>query len=232
VRLLRYRPAPPEFDRPARLCLEGIKVHTIPLVWMLVPAVLAYIQYSIAGGSTISLGSWPPDPATIAILVLLGIQLLIIFFAVQYGLIGTIRFARTGSVAEAFSLREIWKTSVRIGFINNYLGIAVVVAAWVIFSLCLRGVALVPYAGPVIALCLGPVPIVFCSRFVAHFCDEDQYPLVAGAGGAPAIRAPLPAPLREMVIEYIFWLVVLAALVVLCFTPMAIVAASIIRWLP
>jgi hypothetical protein len=232
VRLLRYRPAPPEFDRPARLCLEGIKAHTIPLVWMLVPAVLAWVQYSIAGSSTVSLGSWPPDPATVAILVLFAIQLLIIFYAAQYGLIGTIRFARTGSVREAFALPEIRKTAVRIGFVNYYLGFAVVVLAWILFSISLRVVYLVPYAGPVIALFLGPVPIVFCSRFVAHFCDEDQYPAVAGAVGETTIRAPPPSTTRGMVAEYVFWLAVLAALVVLCFTPMALIAASIIRWLP
>lgn len=223
---------PPDFDRTLLLCLDGMKVHAIPLVWILVPSVLAYVQYSIAGSSTVSLVLWPPDPATAAILVLLAIQLLILFYAMQYGLIGAIRFARTGSVAEAFSLAEIRKTAVRIGFVNYYLGFAVVVAAWILFSLSLRMITLVPAAGPVISLGLSPVPLVFCSRFVAHFCDEDEYLPAENSDGNQEVPALPALQIRALAAEYLFWLAVLAVLVVLCFTPMAVVAASLLRLAP
>lgn len=231
VRLLRNDPVPPDFDRPFLLCLDGMKLPVIPLVWMLVPSILAFVQYSIAGSSTITVNIWQPDPATIIILVLLAIQLLILFYATYYGLIGVIRFARTGSVREAFALLEIRKTAARIGFVNYYLGFGVVVVAWMLFSLCLRGISLLPSAGPFITLCLGSVPIVFCSRFVAHFCDEDQYPLCEGMSGVPELCTPSPLRARALVAEYLVWLVILAVLVFLCFTPMVLVVGYLGRFL-
>lgn len=232
VRLLRNNPDPPEFDRPLLLCLDGIKVHTIPLVWMLVPAILAFLQFTVAGSSTVTVDFGHPDPATILILALFAAQLLIIFYAVQYGLIGMIRFARTGSVREAFALLKIKGTFDRIGYVNYYLGFGVVVLSWLLFTLSLRGVALVPYAGPIIALFLGPVPTVFCSRFVAHFCDDDEYSPAEPQGRENAAVARPSLPARILAAEYLFWLAILAALVVLCFTPIALVVASVSRLKP
>lgn len=122
VRLLRDDPVPPEFDRPLALCLDGIKVHTIPLVWMLAPTLLAFVQFSLAGGSAVSVDLWHPNPAARVILLLLTAQIVIVLIAVQYITIGAIRFARTGRMADAFALREIWKTTVRIGIVNYYTG--------------------------------------------------------------------------------------------------------------
>jgi hypothetical protein len=232
VRLLRNNPDPPGFDRPFLLCLDGIRAHTIPLVWMLVPALLAFAQFTVAGGSTITVDFGRLDPATLLILVLFAVQLLIFFYALQYGLIGMIRFARTGSVRQAFALLEIKRTFDRIGYVNYYLGFGVVVLAWLLFTLCLRGVSFVPYAGPAIALCLDPVPVVFCSRFVAHFCDEDQYSPGDTQGWAD-VAAPTPAlPSGTLAAEYLFWLAILAVLVVLCFTPLALIVASASRLIP
>lgn len=232
VRLFRNNPLPPEFDRPLLLCLDGIKVHTIPLVWMLVPAILAFLQFTVAGSSTVTVDPEHPDPATILILALFAAQLLIILYAVQYGLIGMIRFARTGSVREAFAILEIKGTFDQIGFVNYYLGFGVVVLSWLLFILSLRGVALVPYAGPVIALCLGPVPVVFCSRFVAHFCDDDEYSPAEAQGRENEAVARPSLPARILAAEYLFWLAILAALVVLCFTPIALIVASVSRLIP
>jgi hypothetical protein len=231
VRLFRKNPDPPEFDRPLLLCLDGIKAYTIPLVWILVPEILVFIQFTIAGSGTFSIILWPPDPATSLILVLLAVELVIFFYAVQYGLIGMIRFARTGSVREAFALLEIKRTFDRIGVVNYYLGFGIVVFSWLLFTLSLRGIAIMPYAGPVIALCLGPVPVVFCSRFVGHFCDEDAYsPGNVRSGENVAVADPSHQA-RALASEYLFWLAVLVMLVVLCFTPIALIAASVSRLL-
>ena len=96
VRLLRDDPQPPEFDHPLLLCLDGMKLQVIPLVWMLVPAVLAYVQYSIATSGTWFSSPWEPALKTALILLLLVIEIVIVFIAVQHVMIGAIRFARTG----------------------------------------------------------------------------------------------------------------------------------------
>jgi hypothetical protein len=232
VRLLRDDPLPPDFDHPFQLCLDGMKFHAIPLVWMLVPSVLAFVEYSVAGSSTVSITVWPPEPATITILVLLVLQVIILFIAVQYATIGTIRFALTGSVGAGLAVLEIRKTIGRIGIVNYYVALGVVAFIWLFFSLYLRGVALVPFAGPVISLCLSPVPTVYCFRFIAHFCDEERLSVGRVEGKTGAVQAPAPLSPRALVPEFLVWTVILAVLVVLCFTPMVLVFGAVSRLLP
>jgi hypothetical protein len=230
VRLLRDNPEPPGFDRPALLCLDGIKASTIPLVWIFVPSVLAYVQFLIAGDDTVTINLQHPDPAAVLILALLAVQVLIVFIAVQYAMIGAIRFARTGSVREGLAVVEIKRTLDRIGIINYFIALAIVSIVWFLFSLTLRGVALMPVAGPAISLALSPVPTVYCFRFMAHFCDEERW---SGKERQEDNR-DVPAPLSSSALlkEYLIWLPVLGALVVLCFTPMVLMAGLFFRFLP
>jgi hypothetical protein len=232
VRLLRDDPVPPDFDHPLLLCLDGIKVQVIPLVWMLVPSILAFVQYSIADSSLASGRPWEAFAGTILILVLLAIQIIILFIAVQYATIGAIRFARTGSVREGLAILEIKKTRDRIGMVNYFVGLGVVTVVWILFSLCLRGIALVPFAGPVISLCLSPVPTVYCFRFIAHFCDEERISAGQVEGKAGTVHAPAPVSARSLVPEFLAWILILAVLVILCFTPMVLVFGFISRSLP
>ena len=147
-------------------------------------------------------------------------------------MIGAIRFARTGSVREGFALLEIKKTMDRIGIVNYYLGFGVIILVWMLFSLALRGIALLPSAGPVLSLGLSPVPTVFCFRFIAHFSDEDQYPGIDGQGNCPEVSIPPLPDARAMLTEFLVWLAILAGLVVLCFTPMVLVFGSVSRFFP
>lgn len=232
VRLLRNDPEPPGFDRPHLLLLDGIKASTIPLVWMVVPSALAFAGYLITGGGSATIDLLHPEPVEIVLLVLIALQALILFIAVQYVLIGTIRYARTGSVREGLAVLEIKKTLDRIGIINYFVALAVVILSWLLFSLVTREAAFLPVAGPVLSLALSPVPTVFCFRFMAHFCDEDRLPgSSAGAGGPVALKRPgLSA--RALVAEYAAWLPILAILVVLCFTPMVLIAERFWQVLP
>jgi hypothetical protein len=225
VRLLRDDPQPPEFDYPLLLCLDGMKLQVIPLVWMLVPAILAYVQYSIATGGPWSGSPWEPALKTSLILLLLVLQIVIVYIAVQHVMIGAIRFARTGSVREGFDQVAIRGTISRIGIVNYFVGMGVIAIIWLLFSLTLRGIALLPFAGPGISLLLAPIPTIYCFRFVAHFCDEDRLSGEVPAGTPKGGTASLPV--WALVAEYLSWLGIYAVLLVLCFTPVALVAGSV-----
>lgn len=224
VRLLEGRSVPPEFDRWPRLLLDGMKVQVIPLVWILVPSILAFIEYDVSSGVLLPAARWGSIPGTALILLLLLIQLVILFIAAQYIFIGAIRFARSGSLREAFVVLEIRKTLDRIGIVNYFLGLGVITLVWLVFNFVLVQLSLVPYAGPVAALVLGPLLAVFCIRFIAHSCDDDF--LSAGRVAAPRGNQA-PAAAREVLPEMLIWGAVLAVLFVLCFTPLALVIGSV-----
>jgi hypothetical protein len=225
VRLLRNDPVPPEFDHPFLLLLDGIKFQVIPLVWMFVPFVLAYVQYSIASSGPWSGNPWEPLLKTVLVLLLLVVEIVIVYIAVQHVMIGAIRFARTGSVREGFDQVAIRETISRIGIVNYFVGIGVIAFIWLLFSLSLRWIALLPFAGPGISLILAPVPTIYCFRFIAHFCDEDPLPPGESAGSSGAGPASLPA--RVLATDFFSWLAIYAILLVLCFTPVAFVAGSV-----
>ena len=221
VRLLRGDPEPPEFNNWLLLCRDGIKVHIIPLVWILVPLVLAYIEYSTTVSELRSGSQIGSTMGWLLVLVLIIIQLIILFIAVQYGIIGAIRFARTGSVREAFAVLAIRETLSRIGLINYFLGMGIITAIWLVFNFALHMLSLLPYAGPLLALALGPFLTVFCVRFIAHSCDEDLPP----DGREAAAETPVKA--RVVIMDTLAWFVILAGLFVLCFTPLALVIGSV-----
>lgn len=227
VRLLKGDPVPAEFDNWPQLFLDGIKFNVIPLVWILVPSVLALIQYTIATGGLLPGNEWGTALGSVLIFVLLVIQLVIFFIAVQYGIIGAIRFARTGSLREAFNLKAIMITTTRIGIVNYFIALGIIAVIWLVFSYTLHFLSLVPYIGGILSLCLWSPVIVFCVRFMAHFCDEDT----SLEGGVSGVTVGEPVqdwlPARVIAKEILFWLVILAVLVVLCFTPLAIVIGSI-----
>lgn len=227
VRLLEGTPVPPEFDRWPSLFLDGIKVHVVPLVWILVPAVLAFIQYSISAGELLPASRWGTTPGTILILLLLLVELVILFVALQFVVIGAIRFARTGSVAEAFNVVAIQGTVSRIGFVNYYVALGIIVFVGLLFSFGIHAVSLVPYIGGILALGLWPPLVVYCVRFVSHFCDEEMAPAAGEAGVIAGIRIPAEVPALRVIPEILAWCLILAVLVVLCFTPLALIAGSV-----
>jgi hypothetical protein len=224
VRLLRADPVPPEFDDIPHLCLDGIKLQAIPLVWMLVPSVLAYIQYSIGTSEMFTDSPWESSLKILLILLLLVIEIVVVYIAVQHVMIGAIRFARTHSVGEGFNQIAIRKTLSRIGILNYFIGLGVITVVWMLFSLSLRGVALFPFAGPGISLLLSPIPTIYCFRFIAHFCDEDR--LQPGEHAGPAEDRPVSPPVQALVSEFLAWFAIYTVLLVLCFTPIVLVAGS------
>jgi hypothetical protein len=232
VRLLCNEPQPPEFDHPFLLCLDGIKLQVIPLVWMLVPAVLAYVQYSIATGRTWSGSPWEPALKTALILLLLVLQIVIVYIAVQHVMIGAIRFARTGSVREGFDQVAIRETIRRIGIVNYFVGIGVIAFIWLLFSLTLRGIALLPLAGPEISLFLAPVPTIYCFRFIAHFCDEDRLSPNLNAVAVRNVPGPSAASVHSVLKQFLVWLGIYVVLLVLCFSPLTLVVGSLTGFFP
>ena len=115
---------------------------------------------------------------------------------------------------------------------NYYVALGVVTFVWLLFSLALRGVALVPFAGPVVSLCLSPVPTVYCFRFIAHFCDEERLSAGRDEDVAGTVSASAPVSAWTLATELLAWMLIMSVLVVLCFTPMVLVFGYISRFFP
>lgn len=218
VRLLAGGTTPPEFSAVSRLVLDGIKVHIIPLAWLFVPVLLGLLEFLL-----VTYGYSGTLPGLGLIVIIFIFELLVVLFAVKYAVIGIVRFARTGSVREAFDLPAIKETYDRIGWVNYYIGLGVIALVFILMTGLLNLVALIPVAGPVVTLALGPLVTVYTARFIAHFCDDDTY------GTRPE---ETPLPLRRIIPEFLAWSALLVVLAVLCFSPLVVVSGALLKILP
>jgi hypothetical protein len=183
VRLLRGGDTPPEFDNWAVLALDGIKMDVILLVWLLPAVILVLLQVlfffggSLAGGSPgVSLGVLFLMP------VLMTIELAVFLFAVLYGIIGIIRFARTGSLREGFAISAIGSDIGRIGWGNYIVALVILAVIAFVFSIATRLLSFIPYAGPILPACLDPLLEVFRCRFISRVYGSDTSVPVALPG--------------------------------------------------
>jgi len=175
VRLLRGGDTPPEFDNWATLALDGIRMDVILLAWM-APVVTLLLLHSmffygwprITGLPGLSPGLLNLNP------VLLIIEFAIFVIAFLYGIIGIIRFARTGSIREGFAISAIGSDIGRIGWGNYIVALVILAVIVFVFSIATRLLSLIPYAGPILPACLDPLLEVFRCRFISRVYGSDQ----------------------------------------------------------
>jgi Tol biopolymer transport system component len=231
VRLLRGGDTPPEFDNWAVLALDGIKMDVILLVWLLPAVILVLLQVlfffggSLAGGSPgVSLGVLFLMP------VLMTIELAVFLFAVLYGIIGIIRFARTGSIREGFAISAIWATIGRIGWGNYIVALVVLVVIGFAFSLVTRLLSLIPFAGPILPTCLNPLLAVFRCRFISHVYDSSETVPAPEPSPAPSpvpgATGTIPPPAAAPAKDYVKWGLVLVVLMAICIIPLFLVLSA------
>jgi hypothetical protein len=218
VRLLEGDPAPPAFGRLSRLLLDGLKSCTIPLVWAVVPVILACTEFLLVAAGYLS-----GTPGRVLVLLLALLELLVVLYALQYAVIGLVRFARTGRVREAFALGSIRQTYGRIGWVNYYVGLGVLLVVPLTATPLLHLLLTIPVLGIPLALAVVPFLLVFSARFLGHFCDDDPLP-------APPVS---PSRTRSLqLVEYLLWSGALALLLVLCFTPLVVLTTLLGHLVP
>jgi len=147
MRIYRGTVTAPDVDRWGTLFIDGLKLVIVGLVYAIpIMIVWAFIYgsmfFAMAQGNMDAAGNWEPN-----------LVLLLLMYAVEIAVgiimpIASIRFARTGSFAEAFNLGAIFGTIGKIGWIT-YL-IALIILTLVIgipIFLIVFGVIIVGGAG-------------------------------------------------------------------------------------
>ena len=180
VRVYRGTTPPPNFDSWCSLYLDGIKLAIVGLIWF-VPALvifgiaLALMFFGVHGSA--SMGTMMDAGF---ILILIGLIMLVITFI--YAALGSVRFARTGSMREGIRFSAITGTIQAIGWGAYILALAIMIVLVILASLIISLFALIPFAGWVIQLVLTPIISVFTARYISRVYDHS------------VPQAPAPAP--------------------------------------
>jgi hypothetical protein len=179
LKVYRGEKPAPEVSDWGTLFVDGIKYAIVSLVWaipliilfvVLIGATLfTFITTTSESGSPASYG----NPAVL--LGALGLYLLVIvivaFLTVFFSTIGIIRFARTGSMGEAFNFREIAATIGKIGWGSYILALVVLFVAMVVVEIVITILGMIPVLGIIIQLVfIAPVSL-FEARYLSQVYD-------------------------------------------------------------
>jgi hypothetical protein len=178
VRLLKAGDAPPEFDNWAALALDGIRMEIIIAIWALPFILFVWFTLPFVNGTGFSLASLLLLP------LLMFVGLLFLAIVAFFGLIGLVRFARTGRIREAFAFRKIRSDIDRIGWGEYFVGFIIVALVRLVFTVVTGTLSLIPFAGILIPFVLGPLLTVFQFRFVACVYGAGETGPAPGPGSA------------------------------------------------
>ena len=212
MRIYRGPATAPEADRWGNLFIDGLKLLVVGLIYAIPIFVLSAIIYLPVWSGLVrmmqgdpsaraSFAHWAPNPGLLALLYIFEIAIAIIVPVAQ------IRFARTGSFAEAFNFGAILETIGKIGWLFYILAIiiiAIVVGLPVgilifIFALIagltfvLSGMSMAVLFGwiavaVIIGLLLMPLITVFQARYMTRVY-ESATPAVPVVQVPPAVPA-------------------------------------------
>ena len=172
LKVLRGEKPAPEVTDWGTLFIDGIKYIIISIIW----AIPAMIVFFLAVGVSV-LGAMSGDP-TAAMAAVGGMMIgMLVFFVVLlitllFELIGIVRFARTGSIGEAFNFGAILATIGKIGWGSYIIALIVLCVVGVIYGIIVTIIMMIPILGFIIYLCLIAPWTLFCSRYICQMYDS------------------------------------------------------------
>jgi Protein of unknown function (DUF4013) len=173
MKILRGETPLPAVSGYGKLFSDGIRYLVIQLIYAI--PVLIILAVTIGGAIMTAVSAGPNFEDLLPIIggVIAGIIIALIVGIIidLFAVIGLIRFARTGSMGEAFNFGAILGTIRRIGWGHYILSLIVVVILVVIVSIVL---GVIPYIGWLLQLIAGPFIAVFYSRYLSLLYDSGE----------------------------------------------------------
>jgi hypothetical protein len=172
LKVLRGEKPAPEVEDWGTLFIDGIKFLIVYIIWM-IPIIIVWailIGVGFAGAMT------GDETAAMAAVGTMMVGLLVVFvLAVIIGLfamIGAVRFARTGSIGEAFNFSAILATISKIGWVPYIIAIVVLGVCGIVFGIVVGILMVIPIIGWLIYLCLISPWAIFVARYVCQLYDS------------------------------------------------------------
>jgi hypothetical protein len=185
LRVLRGEKPAPEVTDWGTLFVDGIKYVIVSLIWA-IPAIIIFVV--TIGAGVLALLSDPAvmnsagnvslsvNPATVmgiigGMFVGLVIFLIVAIITWIFSTIGIIRFARTGSMGEAFNFGEILATIKKIGWVSYIIALVILIIVMVVFEIVSSLLGMIPFVGIIIELALIAPITLFESRYLCQVYD-------------------------------------------------------------
>lgn len=194
VRIYRGVKPAPELEQWGSMFVDGLKllcvqlIYAAPVILLIIAAFLPFFSTLFASGlftentTTMSeaqieqfFGSHPEILSALGTMIILLVLAVILAIVIGiFSFIGSVRFARTGSIAEGFNFSAILATIRKIGWINYLLALIVIGVIGMVYGFLMNLVMMIPFIGFIIWFLLYPPFILFGGRYASLVYDEGE----------------------------------------------------------
>jgi hypothetical protein len=172
MKVLRGEKPAPEVEDWGTLFIDGIKYLIVSLIYAL-PIIIVWVLVLGASAAAIMSGNYSAMMAAfgamaIGVLVMFVLGVIIAVFEV----IGIVRFARTGSIGEAFNISAILATINKIGWVPYIIALIILMIVGIVVGIIVGILSMIPILGIIIYLCLiAPITLLFM-RYICLLYDS------------------------------------------------------------
>jgi hypothetical protein len=172
MKVLRGEKPAPEVNDWGTLFIDGIKYLIVSLIYAL-PIIIVWILVMGASAAAIMSGNYSAMMAAFGAMAL-GVLVMFILAVIisVFEVIGIVRFARTGSIGEAFNISAILATINKIGWVPYIIALIVLIIVAIIIAIIAGILMMIPYLGIIIYICLiAPIALLY-TRYICLLYDN------------------------------------------------------------
>jgi len=170
LKVLRGEKPAPEVKEWGTLFIDGIKYFIVSLIWA-IPMLI--VLFFTIGAGIVAAASNPASAIGLIGGMLIGFIVFVIVAIITglFASIGIIRFARTGSMGEAFNFGAILETIGKIGWVSYIIALIILIIVQFVFILIISLLGMIPVLGIIIELILIAPITLFESRYLCQVYD-------------------------------------------------------------
>ena len=172
MKVLRGEKPAPEVDDWGTLFIDGIKAWIVSLIYA-TPIII--VGFVVAGAFALALisGNYYAMMAAFGAMALGALVIFVLGIIITvFWVIGIVRFARTGSIGEAFNISAILATINKIGWVPYIIALIILMIIAIILQIIFMIIRLIPFLGIIICLCLiAPIALLF-TRYICLLYDS------------------------------------------------------------
>jgi len=186
VRIYRGVKPAPDFTGWTDLFVDGVKLAVVWLLWLLPIFIVLAAACAIAVASFLSTRATaaPDGLLLVGVLLLLFVEFVLFIIVMLFGVLGAVRFARSGSIREGIRFFTLLMTIRTIGWLPYIILLTGFVIASVVYVVITGILSFIPFIGWVLVLIVNPVFVIFTARYFTLVYDQGELqPVTTGLVG-------------------------------------------------
>jgi Protein of unknown function (DUF4013) len=173
IRIYRGANPSPQLDNWGSMFIDGIRLFIVGLIYSFPVLILSFVLFESADMIRSSVNPGTIGGLIIAILIGAIILVIVAISILLIVMTAGVRFARTGTIGEAFNFGVILTHIGKIGWMNYIIALLMILIALVnIIIICLIINMVIPYTGIILFLILLPFLSLFSPRYITMLYES------------------------------------------------------------